>query len=230
MGWVLGGSTRKCVVLFTDFGKAYTVRLDKIPSTSGHGVPLQKLFEFSDKEQVVGVVSCDPRVLPKVVAEPYSEEEIPQNGYILTASDGGLVLRLPLDIFCEPSLKTGRRCMVLDGEDRMISAYPAGGEENVCVASRSGSALIFPVTEVATRKRPGKGLKAIKLDKDDRLVGALVSNQSREGLKVLTNRGRSEIIRTTKYPIGKRGAKGQVVIKIGHLMAAPPDPLEMRLE
>ncbi len=229
VGWALGGATRRCVVLYTNYGKAYTVRLDRVPSTSGHGVPLQKLFNFSDREQVIGVISSDPRVLPEPVEGPDGKDNDPRHGYFIALTELGFILRLSLDSYAEPSMKAGRRYMRLKEEDKVIAVYPVGGHENVCVASRSGIALIFPVGEVPINKGAGKGVKAIKFPKDDRLVGAAVAGHPREGLRVVTNRGRAEIIRTTKFQLGKLGARGQIVIRNGRLSARQPEPVEASL-
>ncbi|MFW5973322.1 MAG: DNA gyrase/topoisomerase IV subunit A, partial [Bacteroidota bacterium] len=80
VGWVLGASTRATIGFFTNFGRAYTLRVVELPSTTGHGDPVQKLFDFSDRERIVGVVSFDPRVLPEPVPPPEVEPELFTNG------------------------------------------------------------------------------------------------------------------------------------------------------
>ncbi|MEM6337064.1 MAG: DNA topoisomerase (ATP-hydrolyzing), partial [Bacteroidota bacterium] len=76
VGWVIGGSTRATVAFFTNWGQAYTIRIDQLPSTTGYGDPIQKLFDFSDKEQIVGVSVFDERVMPRPVADPDLEPEL----------------------------------------------------------------------------------------------------------------------------------------------------------
>ncbi len=232
VGWVLAGRTRNTAVLCTNYGRAYTVRLDEVPSTSGHGIPLQKLFAFSDRERVVGAISCDRRILPKAVADPELFPEgasVPNYGFIVAFSRRGMVLRLALDPFTEPSTKSGRLYMRLKEADEALVAFPAGGTEHACLASRQGNALVFPVQQIPVTRGAAKGVAAMRLAGDDYLLGAAVSAQAREGLVVETNRGRQEVVRTTKYAVTNRGNKGRPIIKHGHLARVVPVPIEISL-
>lgn len=232
LGWVLAGRTRNTVVLFTNYGRAYTVRLDQVPSTTGYGVPLQKLFGFSDRERVVGAISCDSRILPKVVPDPELFPEgavLPDYGFLVAFSRQGMVLRLALDAYAEPSLKAGRLYMRLKDGDEVLVVQAAGGLEHACVASKQGYALIFPVQQVTCKRGAAMGVMAMRLGKEDYLLGATLSTQAREGLVVETNRGREDIVRTTKYPVTNRAADGHAIIRQGYLARVIPKPVEVSL-
>ena len=242
MGWILGGATRCTVCFFTNFGKAYTIRIDQLPSTTGYGVPVQKLFDFSDKEAIVGVVSCDPRVLPKPLPEPELTPELftngnghakhaPENGgpYFLAVSDAGFCLRLSIQGYMEPSTKNGRLYMRLGKAQRVLGVEIGQGDENVCIASWQGRALIFPAQQVSIVKGASKGVVAMRLEKADRLIGYALSAAARQGLEVKTSRGRSEVIRPTKFEITNRGNKGRNVIQRGSLQATIPPVVETPL-
>ena len=66
LGWVIPASTRETLVLFTDRGKAYSMRVDAVPLTTGYGEPINAKFGFTDGEQIVGAVATDARILPPV--------------------------------------------------------------------------------------------------------------------------------------------------------------------
>ena len=52
---------------FSNFGSAYTIRIDDIPpARSGYGDPVQKLFKFKDGERIIGGWSFDPPHATKV--------------------------------------------------------------------------------------------------------------------------------------------------------------------
>lgn len=225
VGWVLGTGTRLTVVLWTNFGQAYTVRVNDIVSTTGHGIPLQKLFDFQDKEKVVGAIPCDPRVL----RSSSDSEEIEPLGHLVAVTANGMVLRQPVRLFADVSTRKGRRCMRLSEGDEVLGVWPVAGDEFVCLASRKGNALIFPAEEISLITGPGKGMMGIRLSSEDSLIGAAVTAQMREGVKVQTPRGREEIIRRTKYTITRRGGKGRKIIQRGELNALPPEPIELRL-
>lgn len=238
IGWVLPGSTRKTVAFLSSFGRAYTVRVEQLPSTTGYGHPVQKLFDFSDKERVVGVISFDQRVLPRAKPDPELEPGLFKNGkkstretvpYLVGITKEGMATRLTSDTFAEPSTKNGRLYMRPPKGDEVVSAEVAAGDENVCMASRSGNVLIFPVSQIPIVKGAGKGVIGMRLGKGDRILGATLSGNARDGLIVETSRGRQEIVRTTKFEVSNRGNKGRQIIKRGHLAKVIVSAIEIRL-
>ena len=241
--YALAASTRATVGFFSSAGRCYTIRVDDLPQTTGYGDPVQKYFDFADRETVVGVASFDSRVLPAGVPEI---DGVPQpelfagdgappmdttfGPYLVAVSSDGLAVRLETDAFQEPSNKNGRVMMRVAGGQRVVNAEVTSGAENVCLASKQGRALIFPVPQVPVFKSAAKGVIAMRLQaKDDRVLGMAISDAARRGLEVETSRGRAEIVRTTKFEVGNRGNKGTTIISKGTLRAATPDPVELHL-
>ncbi|MBT8400571.1 MAG: DNA topoisomerase IV subunit A [Rhodothermia bacterium] len=237
IGWVLPGSTRSSICFLSSYGKAYTLRIDELPSTTGHGDPVQKLFDFSDRERVVGVVSMDERVLPAIVAEQSESTDLfgdetntdPEGPHIVAVSSAGLGVRIPAAGFEEPSTKNGRMFMRLAKGHVVVAAYISAGDENVCLASRGGNVLIFPVDQISVVKTAAKGVIAMRLSKGDELIGFALSSAARQGLEVETSRGRREVVRTTKFSVANRGNKGRAIIKRGGIERVIVEPVEVRL-
>jgi DNA gyrase subunit A len=242
IGWALGGSTRATVCFLTNFGRAYTTRIDQLPNTTGYGDPVQKLFDFSDKETLVGVLSLDERVLPKQILEPDSELDFfagdgasvsgssDPGPFFLAMTASGLCARFSVRSFIDQSTRSGRLFMRLGKGDRVLGVELGRGDENACLATHNGRALIFPIRHVSIFKGASKGVIAIRLDKDDELIGFTISDAARQGLRVKTSRGREETIRTTKFEVSNRGNKGRNVISRGKLSALIPKPVEIRLK
>ncbi|GAB5535211.1 MAG: DNA topoisomerase IV subunit A [Rubricoccaceae bacterium] len=242
--YALASSTRATVGFFTSAGRCYTIRTDDLIQTTGYGEPVQKYFDFKDKETVVGVVSLDDRVLPTGIPEvdgvpdpdlfqgdgAPTGDNVVQGPYVVAVSSDGLAVRFETSAFAEPSNKNGRVYMRLRGSERVVGAEIAAGSENACLASRQGRALIFPVTQVPVFKSAAKGVIAMRLNgANDRVLGLAVSDAARRGLEVETSRGRTEIVRTTKFEVSNRGNKGSTIISKGTLKTATPDPTEIHL-
>ncbi len=224
VAWILPATTRKTVVFFSNFGKAYTARAETLAATTGHGAPIQKSFDFSDRERIVGVISMDERALPKPVPKEDSEPELFQDGepelegpFATGVTSDGQVLRIALENYAEPSTVSGRMFMKASKGEYVLRVEPASGAENVCLASREGNCLIFPVSQVPVMKNAAKGVIAMRLNATDSILGFTLSNAARQGLEVETSRGREEIIRPTKFPIANRGNKGRLIIKRGDI-------------
>ena len=229
VGFALGGSTRAPIAFFTNHGRAYTMRVADLPPTAGYGDPVQKYFDFSDGERIVGVVVMDERVLPEPLPLPESDP-------LLFAGDGmavtgdGMAVRLELAPFSELSNKNGRVYVRTGKGQVVVAATLCRGDEHVCLASAAGRALIFPAEQVPVFKGAAKGVIAMRLDgKKDRVLGAALSTAARDGLEVETTRGRTEIVRTTKFEVTNRGGKGRTVIQRGGLQSVKPAPVEQPL-
>ncbi|MFO0909426.1 MAG: DNA topoisomerase (ATP-hydrolyzing) [Isosphaeraceae bacterium] len=248
VGWIYRARARQTLTFFTDRGTAYTLRVNDIPMTTGHGEPIQKQFAFEDREHIVGVVCHDPRCLPEPAepAEPPSplvqrllhgeagqshgenghSPSLPPPPYALALTAGGKVLRFALATLAPVSTRKGRVVVRLDAsftDDVVVGVEPTEGNENVCLATRSARVLIFPVTEANVVSGAAKGVTAIKLDGNDRVIGFALANKMREGLTVRTNRGATQVIRATRYPVTGRGGKGYGILQRGSLEAVLPE-------
>jgi DNA gyrase subunit A len=243
VGWVLAGSTRATIGFFTNFGRAYTVRIAELPSTTGYGDPIQKLFDFSDREKVVGVISFDSRVLPEPAPLPdaspslFGKEEVEapaddadvEGPYLVSVSKHGQIVRVLASAFADASTRSGRLYMRLGKNDEALKVEAAAGNENVCIASRESYVLIFPLYQVSLFKGVAKGVRAIRLGSGDVVLGFTLSGSARDGLEVETSRGRKEIVRTTKFEVSNRGNRGRQIIRRGTLKRVIEDPVELRL-
>jgi DNA gyrase subunit A len=222
VSWILPSTTRKSVIFFSNFGKAYTLRAEALPATTGHGSPVQKLFDFSDREHIVGVVSVDERALPKPVPREDVEPELFGEGepelegpFVVGVTSDGQTLRIALENYAEPSTVAGRMFMKVAKGEKLLRVEAASGAENLCLATRDGNCLIFPVSQIPVMKNAAKGVIAIRLNNKDEVIGFVLSSAARQGLEVETTRGRSEIVRPTKFPIANRGNKGRLIIQRG---------------
>src|SRR5262249_50436470 len=53
---VVPGSTLDHVIFFADDGTAYTMRINEVPSTSGHGEPIAKFFKLADQVRIIAAL------------------------------------------------------------------------------------------------------------------------------------------------------------------------------
>jgi DNA gyrase subunit A len=268
VGWIYRARARQTLTVFTDRGVAYTLRVNDIPMTTGHGEPIQKQFAFEDQEHIVGVICHDPRCLPDPSKHPQTGPRLVQrllgedldggpsdgdgrvhsngdghaagNGdvdgpalppppYGIALTAGGKVLRFSLASLAAVSTRKGRIIVRLDPafkDDRVVGVYATDGSENVCLATRSARVLIFPVTEANIVAGAARGVVAIRLEPKDRVIGFVLANKKREGLTVRTNRGATQIVRATRYPVTARGGKGYAILQRGSLEALLPEEAE----
>lgn len=223
---VVRGSTRATLVFLTNFGVAYTCRLVDVPASTGYGEPVQRLFKFRDGERVVAALSLDPRITPGI--EPGKKGGIPPVHGVAVTSDG-YSLRFGLDAFAEPSTRAGRRFARPAEGAEIVGVALVRGSETIIAATERARAILCPVDEISFLSGPGKGVRLIKLRRDeegaDRVLGFVASTGDRDLLTVETNRGALQTISTAKYEVTSRGGRGRELLQRGRFVrVVPPQP------
>jgi DNA gyrase subunit A len=224
---LVGGSTRECIILLTNFGSAYVARINDVPPSSGHGVPVQKLFKFKDGERVIAALGTDPRVMPEFAhAKPELGEEYEEPyPHVLAVTKRGMSLRFALWGHREPSTSRGRMFARPAEGDEVVAAFKVYAEDDACALTFQGRVLCCNAQDVNLLSGAGKGVIFMRLDADDHVVAAfpsttpVVIEKSSGGEQKLTGDDRE---RTT------RGGKGRPAFKRGTVkkvrFPAPPVP------
>jgi DNA gyrase subunit A len=213
---VVGGNTRSSVVFFSNLGSAYTIRINDIPPTRGYGDPIQRFFKFRDGEKAVAALSLDRRILEEIGSAQDKEGTIPKN-HGLAISSAGFGSRFALHSFSEPSTRTGRKFARLKEGEEVLGLHVVQGKETVVLATCEGRVILFEAGEINFLSGPGRGVMAIKLEKDDRVLGSAVAREKKEGLVVYTPGGRRIPVNPSSYRVASRAGKGVQVIKRGGL-------------
>ena len=221
---VLPGSTRATIVLFTNFGAAYTSRIIDVPASTGYGEPVQKLFKLRDGERVIAAFSLDPRVIGNITARKEGE---PPPVHALAVTSDGYSLRFSFEPFVEASTRAGRRyARPADGAE-VVGVSRITGDEVVIAATRDARAILCRADEVNYLSGPGKGVILIKLTRgEDTVLGFIASTGERDLLRVETSRGGEQTISTAKYEVTGRGGKGRELLQRGQFTRVIPPEVE----
>jgi len=205
---VLAGSTRESVVFFTNFGTAYSVRINDIPPSTGYGDPVQKLFKFKDGEKVVAAMSLDPRA------------RRPEN--LLAVSRAGYGLRFALAPHAELSTRAGRKFARPADADEIVGVYPADDKDIVCVATEKGHVLLCKAEDVNVLANPGRGVTVIKVDDDDKVIGFGVARGKHDKPFAIESAGGKQFeIGPSEQRLAARGSKGHRLQKTTFKLVAP---------
>ena len=210
------GSTRASCVFISNQGYAYTSRIIDLPATTGHGVPIQKLFKLRDGEQIVNAFSMDPRVIGNVFVDEGRQDYAPEVHGIAVTSDG-YALRFGLGSFSDPSTRNGRRFARFGSDVELIGVAPINGNETIIVASVNARILLCKAEDVNYLEGPGRGTILIKLGKGDQVLTFIAATDNHDRLIVRTTRGAKKTISTAKYEVTSRAGKGRQLLKNGSL-------------
>ncbi|HYH66452.1 MAG TPA: DNA gyrase subunit A, partial [Urbifossiella sp.] len=215
---VTPASTLDHVAFFTDDGAAYTMRVNEVPATTGHGEPITKYFKLADGAKVIAAVTTDPRFTPA---------DVPDGGpYLLVATSAGNVLRVPLALFRTESTKSGRRFVKLDDGDKAVMAKLVGGETGVMLASAGGHLIHFGIDSVNVVSGAAKGVLGIKLEGDQCVGGVLVGGRF-DKLQLETEAGKVQEFGPGAIKIQNRGGKGEKPGVRTKFVRVLPPPIEL---
>ncbi|OJW12294.1 MAG: DNA topoisomerase [Planctomycetales bacterium 71-10] len=198
VGWVYRARARQTITFFTDRGVAYTVRVNDLIMTTGHGDPIQKLFAFEDQERLVGVVCHDPRCLPDYTKHAQTPGRLVQRG-----------LGVGLD---EPSANGHANG---DGHANGQAGPTMPPPPYVVALTAGGKVLRFPLVALAPVSTK-KGRLVIRLDptfKGDSVVGVEATDGS-ENVCLATKGARVLIFPVTEANVVASAARGVAAIKL----------------
>src|SRR4051812_16500237 len=215
VAFVLGGSLKSNLVLFSNFGTAYVTRFNDVPPSTGYGDPVQKLFKFDDNERVVGALSLDPRL------------QKPEK--MLAISKRGYGLRFALSPHTELSTRAGRRFARPGEGDELLGVVPVHDKDLLAVASKSAHTLVCKVDEINELAGPGRGVHVIKLGPDDEVIAFLCTRDKQAVVVLETTKGRKLELTTFRQEPVSRGGKGHQLVKRDTLKAPSTGPVVQAL-
>ena len=200
---VAPGSTLHNVVFFCSDGVAYTLPIDQLPVSSGYGEPLAKRAKMADGVSVVNALTTDPRFVTSL-------EEVGDDVgvMLLVATQMGNVLRIPFESLRTPSTKAGRKYCRLNKGDQVSYVGLITTAETMFMASRKARVLHFRIDDIPVLSGAGKGVRGIKLEAGDQLLGVVQLSRPSDTLKVKNENDKLLSFGQTKYQVTSRGGRG----------------------
>jgi DNA gyrase/topoisomerase IV subunit A len=105
--------------------------------------------------------------------------------------------------------RSGRRIARVKEGDEVVTCTPAEGD-TITAVTKTGKALTFPAEELPELAGAGRGVILMRLDKEDRLVGAVTHDRATLPVAVADN---GETHRFNLPEAGHRAQKGRKVFK-----------------
>ena len=191
-------STHHTFLFFTNQGRVYWRKVYEIPQTgrTSRGKAIVNLLDLEKNEK-----------LTTVLAVPAFEP-----GYhILMATRNGLVKKTDLMAYSRPRAG-GIIALSLVPGDELIQTRITDGTLNVFLGSAMGKSIRFHESDVRPTGRVARGVRGLRLDQGDRIVGMEVLSHG-QTLFTATEKGYGKRTSIDEYPLHKRGGKGVITIK-----------------
>ena len=187
-------SSHDNILFFTNLGQIYDLRAYQIPVASrfSKGLPIVNLLKFQENERLAAVINV------KTLEDP---------GYLIFGTKRGNVKKTELSKY-KNIRSTGIRALILNEGDELIDVTKSDGTGSVILGASSGKAVRFDEVEVRPTTRSAAGVKAIKLEEDEKVVGMAVVNSDNDEITVLTENGIGKRTKAASFKVKGRNGKG----------------------
>jgi len=151
-------STHAYILIFTNTGRVYWLKVYEIPDVGAAG----------KGKHVSNLVSLQPgETVRNMLAVRNLEEE---GRYVFFATRNGTVKKTPLKDFCNV-MSRGIIAIGIDKGDELVGTTLTDGSQIIFLASHDGQAIRFDESDVRDMGRPAYGVRGMKLDEKDYIVG-----------------------------------------------------------
>ena len=205
-------STHSYILVFTNTGKLYWLKVYEIPDVgaAGKGKHILNLVNLAKDEQVAAVLAV--RELPDAPKDVHvGDESFAADGYVIMVTRKAVIKKTRLSEFSNPR-SAGILAMRIDEGDELIGAKLTTGRENIFLASHEGMAIRFPETGVRDMGRAAYGVNGMDLDEGDYLVGMQVVGD-KELILSVSEKGFGKRTAITEYRLQSRAGKGVINLK-----------------
>ncbi|MBN1844172.1 MAG: DNA gyrase subunit A [Sedimentisphaerales bacterium] len=190
-------TTHDYLLCFTNRGRCYWQRVYDIPSLArtSRGRSIANLLNLRKEEklaEILPVQNFDDRML-------------------VIATQNGIIKKTVLSAFGNVR-RTGVNAITLDPGDDVIGARITSGEDHIILGTRQGMAIRFGENDVRPMGRTARGVKAIKLRRDDQVVDMVTASRG-SSLLTVCDKGFGKRTDLNDYRIQKRGGLGLINIK-----------------
>ncbi|WRD81684.1 DNA topoisomerase (ATP-hydrolyzing) subunit A [Helicobacter pylori] len=195
-------NTHDILLFITNKGQLYHLKVYKIPEASriAMGKAIVNLISLAPDEKIMATLST----------KDFSDERS-----LAFFTKNGVVKRTNLSEFGSNRSYSGIRAIVLDEGDELVSAKIVDkNAKHLLIASYLGIFIKFPLEDVREMGRNTRGVRGIRLNENDFVVGAVVINDDGNKLLSVSENGLGKQTLAEAYREQSRGGKGIIGMKL----------------
>ncbi len=195
-------NTHDILLFITNKGQLYHLKVYKIPEAS----------RIAMGKAIVNLISLDPdeKIMATLSTKDFSDERS-----LAFFTKNGVVKRTNLSEFGSNRSYSGIRAIVLDEGDELVSAKIVDkNAKHLLIASYLGIFIKFSLEDVREMGRNARGVRGIKLNENDFVVGAVVINDDSNKLLSVSENGLGKQTLAEAYREQSRGGKGIIGMKL----------------
>ncbi|HOO77284.1 MAG TPA: DNA gyrase subunit A [bacterium] len=191
-------STHDYLLFFTESGQVHWIKVYQIPPAgrAAKGRSIANLLEISVEDKIAAMIRV------RNFEEP---------GFVMLATEAGTIKKTPLDAYSHPRAG-GIIAIGVEKGDRVITAILTSGHDDMLLVTSSGKSIRFHETDVRSMGRTARGVRGIRLGKDDRVV-AMEKVVADHTLLVVSENGYGKRTGFDQYRAQTRGGSGVLTLR-----------------
>ncbi len=192
-------SAHSYILVFTETGRIHWLKVHEIPQMgpAAKGKAIVNLLQLSNTERVATTVAV---------------REFVDNRFLFFATEKGTIKKTELSAYSNPRAG-GIIGINIDEGDRLLDVRMTDGEKSVLLATAKGFSIRFAETDARPMGRATRGVRGIRLRKDDRVVAMEILDEDGEILS-MAERAVGKRTPVKQYRLQSRGGKGIINLKV----------------
>ncbi len=216
---IIAATTHDTILFFTNTGKVFGTKAWEIPESSrqSKGQAIVNILAIDQNEKIMSILSLNSK-----------------GKHLIMATAKGVVKKTKVTEF-ENLRVSGLIAIRLDQNDSLVSVHDTSGDDYILLVTKKGKAIKFPEGNTRPMGRATSGMKGIKLEADDDVIGMEVFPAKEvkptdkrkkffRDILTISERGLGKRTPTHLFPEQRRAGKGVkasvVSDKTGKLAAA----------
>jgi len=201
------------LLFFTEKGKCYWLKVYNIPegTKTSKGRAIQNLLNIDEDDKIKAFFN---------VKDLNDSEEL--KNFVVLVTKNGIIKKTSLEAYSRPR-QTGINAITIRDNDELLQALLTTDNADLMIATHDGKAIRFKNSSVRPIGRTASGVRAIRLEEGDYVIGAIAIEDNSEDVLVVSENGYGKRSSIEEYRITNRGGKGvksmNVTDKTGKVVA-----------
>lgn len=189
------------LLLFTNKGKVYSVKVYEIPELSRNSKG--RLFS--------NIVSLDVGERVKSIIKTRDTHN--ENKSLLFVTSSGVAKKTDINLYKNIN-KSGIIAIKLRPGDNLVNTMLIDNEDEIFIATKNGYAIRFKSDDVRSVGRSSYGVRGINLREGDRVISGVVVDSPKVEVLTVSENGYGKKSRVSNYKVISRGGKGVINMRI----------------
>ena len=196
--------THATLLFFTSRGRVFALKAYEVPegNRTSRGKAVVNLLAVTGEEKITSTIAIRS-----------FDEKRGQETYLVMCTRQGTIKKTPLLDF-ENIRRSGINAISLEEGDVLVEVQHTTGKDELMIATKGGMSIRFPESDVRSMGRAAMGVRGIRLDSEDQVVGLEAAPpDSKKTLLTVCEHGHGKRTKFSEYRGQHRGGGGVITIK-----------------